>query len=83
MTYRVDPNRPLGGPLHRPADNERSKKMMWVTFGVLAILLVAGFMFYNSGGHGPETVSSNSPAVTQTTPTSAPGSPTPAPIPKQ
>ena len=73
MTYRVDPNRPLDGPLHRSAGNERSTKMVWGTFGVLAILLVAGFMFYNSGGHGPQTVSST-PAATQTT-----SAPVPAP----
>ena len=75
MTYRIDPNRPLGGPLHRPVDHERSTKMVWGTLAALAVLLVAGFMFYSSGEHGPQTVSST-PAATQMT--SAP-----APAPKQ
>ena len=63
MTYQGDPNHPLGGPPHRYAQNERSRKMVWGTFAVLAILVLAGFMFYNSGGHGPQTASNNSPAV--------------------
>jgi hypothetical protein len=77
MTYQGDPNHPLGGVPRRYRQNERSKKMAWGTFAVLAILVAAGFMFYNSGGHGPQTVSST-PVATQTTPT-----PAPTPTPKQ
>jgi len=72
MTYQGDPNHPLGGPPHRYAQNERSRKMVWGTFAVLAILVLAGFMFYNSGGHGPQTASNNSPAVTTPAPASTP-----------
>ena len=32
---------------------------MWGVFAVIALLIVGAFMFYNSGGHGPGTVSSN------------------------
>ena len=31
MTYQGDPNHPLGGPPHRYAQNERSRKMVWGT----------------------------------------------------
>ena len=83
MTYQGDPNHPLGGPPHRYAQNERSRKMVWGTFAVLAILVLAGFMFYNSGGHGPQTASNNSSAVTQPTPVPGPTTPAPAPPPQQ
>jgi ABC-type transporter Mla subunit MlaD len=37
----------------------RGNPTMWGVFAVIALLIVGAFMFYNSGGHGPGTVSSN------------------------
>ena len=78
MTYQNDPTPPGSGPLN--GNNERSTRMVWATLAVLAVLIVAGFMFYNSGGHGPQTASNNTPSVTQTNP-SGPERTTPAPAP--
>jgi hypothetical protein len=32
------------------------------------MLIIAGAMFYNSGGHRPQTASNNTPTATQTNP---------------
>ena len=76
MTYQDDPNRPPG-ELRRYGENERSTKMAWGTFAVVALLVVAEFMFYNSGGHGP-AIATNTPAATQTAPTTGPDPTSPA-----
>jgi hypothetical protein len=47
--------------------------------GIATLLLLAGFLFYNSGGHGPDqTAPNNTPSATSGP--VAPGAPAPGPI---
>ena len=66
MTFPDDPNRPLGTdrPLEtsRPYDNERSPQMAWSAIVVIAILVIGGFLFYNSSANRTTTASTDSGA---------------------
>jgi hypothetical protein len=86
MDDRNDINRPLGSDPYvnqRPRVPER--RSGWtIPLVIAALLIVGGFLFYNTSNHGPDrTASNNAPAVTQTNPsgperTSPVPSPTPA-----
>ena len=50
-------NRPVGSDpyLHkRPRVSDRASRGWGIPVGITALLLLAGFLFYNSGGHGPD-----------------------------
>ena len=42
-------------PNRRPA---RGNRTVWGVVAVVALMIVGGFMLYNSGGHGPSTTAS-------------------------
>jgi hypothetical protein len=77
-------SRPVGSDpyLHkRPRVSDRASRGWGIPVGITALLLLAGFLFYNSGGHGPDrTASDKMPAVVQTNP-SGPERPAPTPTP--
>jgi hypothetical protein len=55
---------------------------MSALIAAVAVIIVAGFMFYNSGGHGPDrTASTGSTSVVSGTPAPTPPSPAPQPGP--
>lgn len=62
------------------ADSRRTARRLtgtpWALLAILALLIVGGFMLYNSGGHGPaRTASTNTPSAANRPP--APGAPAP------
>jgi hypothetical protein len=69
-----DPNRRL--PRDPEAMRDGTSNTTWAIIAVVAVLIVGGFMFYNSGGHGPDQTASNS-----NTPTTSQTAPAPSPIP--
>jgi hypothetical protein len=80
---RNDIRRPAGTDPYlnrRPVMPGRRGFSWGIPLAILALLLVAGFMFYNSGGHGPDRTANNAPAATQTNP-SGPERTTPVPAP--
>ncbi len=68
MTFN-DPNR---GSTSRGASamSDGNNTSAWAIAAVIALLIVGGFMFYNSGGHGPDQTASTNAPVTTTVPTS-------------
>jgi hypothetical protein len=89
MDDRNDINRPLGSD---PNANQRplvpSASYSWgIPAGIAALFLLAGVLFYNSGGHGPDqTATNNTPSATSgpvAPGASAPGPTTTAPAPNR
>jgi hypothetical protein len=77
---RNDINRPLGtDPLYdqRPRVPQNAGYGWSIPVGIAAVLLLGGYLLFNSGGHGPDQTASTTPAVTQTNP-SGPARPAPA-----
>jgi hypothetical protein len=82
---RDDIRRPAGtDPYFNQRPRMPSASYSWgIPVGIAALFLLAGFLFFNSGGHGPDrTATNNAPAMTQTNP-SSPTRPAPAPNPTQ
>jgi hypothetical protein len=75
-------NRPVGSDPYlrkRPRVSDRASRGWGIPVGITALLLLAGFLFYNSGGHGPDRPAPDKmPAVIQTNP-SGPERPAPTP----
>jgi hypothetical protein len=66
-----------------PAPNINRRRLSagysWgIPAGIAALLLLAGFLFYNSGGHGPNQTASNNTPSAASGPV-APGAPLPGP----
>jgi hypothetical protein len=63
-------------PRSRPA--ARTTRTPWAVLAILALLILGGFMFYNSGGHGPSrTAGYNAPSAASGP--VVPGAPGPGP----
>jgi hypothetical protein len=80
MDDRNDINRPPGSDPYlnrRPVMTGRRGYGWSIPVAIAALLLIAGFMFYNSGGHGPDRTANNSPSATSGP--VAPGAPAPGP----
>jgi hypothetical protein len=78
MTYENDPRRPMPRA-SGPNINNRYSGMAWRVLAVFALLVVAGFMFYNSGGHGPQTASNTAPSTSPPATAPVPAPPTKTP----
>jgi hypothetical protein len=64
-------------PRSRPAART-TRTTPWAMLAILALLILGGFMFYNSGGHGPaRTAGYNTPSAASGP--VAPGAPVPGP----
>jgi hypothetical protein len=84
MDDRSDIDRPLSSDPYldqRPRASSAGYGL-GIPAGIAALLILAGFLFYNSGGHGPDRTATSTPAATQTNP-SSPARPAPAPNPTQ
>jgi hypothetical protein len=80
MDDRNDINRPPDPYLNqRPVMTGRRGYGWGIPVGIAALLLIAGFMFYTSGGHRPNRTANNAPIV-QTNP-SGPERPSAVPAP--
>jgi hypothetical protein len=86
MDDRNDINRPASSDPYldeRPRMPGRAGYGWGIPAVIAALLLLASFLFYNSGGHGPDrTASNNTPSVIQTNP-SGPERPASVPVPAQ
>ena len=78
MTYENDPNRRLDTDpyVERPLARERNGMGWGVSLAVAAIVLIAGLLFFNTGGDHTTTASNNRSPITNNVPTQ-----TPAPMP--
>ena len=77
MMDDTDTNRNLDTDLYPNRRRIPSAGLSWgAPVGVAALLLLAGVMFYNSGGHGPGHSASYTPSTNGPV---APGAPAPGP----
>jgi hypothetical protein len=80
MDDRNDINRPPGSDPYlnrRPVMTGRRGYGWSIPVAIAALLLIAGFMFYNSGGHGPDRTANNNTSTTMQTNPSSPERPVP------
>jgi hypothetical protein len=63
------------------ADSRRTARRLtgtpWALLAILALLIVGGFMLYNSGGHGPARTATSTNTSSAANRPPAPGAPAP------
>jgi hypothetical protein len=89
MDDRNDINRPVGSDpyLNQRPRAARASYSWGIPAGIAALLLLAGFLFYNSGGHGPDRAATNNIPSATSGPVAprapAPGPTSTAPVPNR